>query len=257
MRLFRVSSKAEARQTQLVAPISSARKDAPDADRRWPDSSLGKGYTLPATSSGAVLRGASDRRHGSSRCGPGADPPGAVGSGLERLGHRRGAEIPRPLRHHGVVLSRRPEWSRPRRALERAAGHARPALLFQRAAQTGVDDRREPRLAMAPGRTGRRAGGPPGSSAFRPQPELLTPAKPPTVAVKATGQPGYAEDAYPFRSFHEHLHRVFDAFGPDRMFWGTDITRMPCSWRQCVTVFTEELPWLKGRDLDLVMGEAL
>ena len=50
---------------------------------------------------------------------------------------------------------------------------------------------------------------------------------------------------------------VFDAFGPDRMFWGTDITRMPCSWRQCVTVFTEELPWLKGRDLELVMGEAL
>ncbi len=41
------------------------------------------------------------------------------------------------------------------------------------------------------------------------------------------------------------------------MFWGTDITRMPCSWQQCVSVFTEELPWLQGRDLDLVMGEAL
>jgi hypothetical protein len=41
------------------------------------------------------------------------------------------------------------------------------------------------------------------------------------------------------------------------MFWGTDITKMPCSWRQCVTMFTEELPWLKGRDLELVMGEAL
>ena len=93
--------------------------------------------------------------------------------------------------------------------------------------------------------------------AYRFQPELLALAKYPNVAVKATGQPGYAEDAYPFRSFHEHLHRVFDAFGPQRMFWGTDITRMPCSWRQCVTVFTEELPWLKGRDLELVMGEAL
>ena len=44
---------------------------------------------------------------------------------------------------------------------------------------------------------------------------------------------------------------------PRRMFWGTDITRMPCSWRQCVTMFTEELPWLKGRDLDLVMGRAV
>ena len=41
------------------------------------------------------------------------------------------------------------------------------------------------------------------------------------------------------------------------MFWGTDITRMPCSWRQCVTMFTEELPWLKGRDKELVMGRAV
>jgi len=31
---------------------------------------------------------------------------------------------------------------------------------------------------------------------------------------------------------------------------------MPYSWRQCVTVFTQELSWLKGRDLELVMGEA-
>ena len=50
---------------------------------------------------------------------------------------------------------------------------------------------------------------------------------------------------------------AFDAFGPDRCFWGTDITRMPCSWRQCVTMFTEELPWLRGRDLERVMGAAI
>ena len=53
-----------------------------------------------------------------------------------------------------------------------------------------------------------------GEAAYRFQPDLLALAKYPNVAVKATGQPGYAEDAYPFRSFHEHLHRVFDAFGP-------------------------------------------
>ncbi len=63
-------------------------------------------------------------------------------------------------------------------------------------------------------------------------------------------------DPYPFPSIHDALHRVFDAFGPRRMFWGTDITRMHCTWRQCVTLFTEELPWLKGQDLDLVMGRA-
>ncbi len=49
----------------------------------------------------------------------------------------------------------------------------------------------------------------------------------------------------------------YDAFGPHRMFWGTDISKMPCSWKQSVTMFTEELGWLKGRDLDLAMGEAL
>ena len=58
--------------------------------------------------------------------------------------------------------------------------------------------------------------GSPGESAYRFQPELLALAKYPNVAVKATGQPGYAEHAYPFRSFHEHLHRCFNAFGPNR-----------------------------------------
>jgi hypothetical protein len=32
---------------------------------------------------------------------------------------------------------------------------------------------------------------------------------------------------------------------------------MPCSYRQCVTMFTEELPWLKGRDLERVMGQGV
>jgi len=77
------------------------------------------------------------------------------------------------------------------------------------------------------------------------------------VAVKATGVPHYSSQAYPFPALHTYLQQVYDAFGPNRMFWGTDITKMRCSWRQCVTMFTEKLPWLKGRDLELVMGDAL
>ena len=64
-------------------------------------------------------------------------------------------------------------------------------------------------------------------------------------------------EAYPYRNIHGYLRQIFDAFGPDRCFWGTDITRMPCTYRQCVTMFTEELPWLKGRDLERVMGGAV
>jgi predicted TIM-barrel fold metal-dependent hydrolase len=86
---------------------------------------------------------------------------------------------------------------------------------------------------------------------------MLALARYPNVAIKATGAPSYSSEPYPYRNIHDHLRRIYDAFGPDRMFWGTDITRMPCSWRQCVTMFTEELPWLRGRDLALVMGGAV
>ncbi|MBV8778993.1 MAG: amidohydrolase [Alphaproteobacteria bacterium] len=88
-------------------------------------------------------------------------------------------------------------------------------------------------------------------------PALLALATLPNVAVKATGAPGYSAEAYPYPTMQSYLRQIYDAFGPDRVFWGTDITKMPCSWRQCATMFTEELPWLKGRDLELVMGEAL
>lgn len=79
----------------------------------------------------------------------------------------------------------------------------------------------------------------------------------PNVAVKATGAPAYSTEPYPFRNIHDPLHRLYDAFGPDRFFWGTDITRMPCSYRQCVTLFTEELPWLAGAELAQVMGQGV
>jgi predicted TIM-barrel fold metal-dependent hydrolase len=95
------------------------------------------------------------------------------------------------------------------------------------------------------------------AAAFANLDELLKLARLPNVAIKATGAPGYSSDAYPYRNIHDGLHRIFDAFGPRRFFWGTDLTRMPCSYRQCLTMFTEELPWLKGNDLELVMGQAV
>ena len=95
-----------------------------------------------------------------------------------------------------------------------------------------------------------------GPESYRHLPQLLALAKHPNIGVKATGQAGYAWEDYPFPGLHEPLHKVFDAFGPNRMFWGTDITRMHCTWKQCVTLFTEELPWLKGNDLERVMGRA-
>jgi predicted TIM-barrel fold metal-dependent hydrolase len=95
------------------------------------------------------------------------------------------------------------------------------------------------------------------AAAMTHMPDLVALAKCPNVAVKATGAPGYSSGAYPFTSMHPYLRQIYDAFGPHRMFWGTDITKMPCPWRQCVTMFTEELPWLSEQDKQLIMGDAL
>jgi predicted TIM-barrel fold metal-dependent hydrolase len=87
---------------------------------------------------------------------------------------------------------------------------------------------------------------------------VLALAKRPNVAAKVSAMPCYADDkTYPFKSVHSHIKRVFDAFGPGRTFWGTDWSRLPCSYRQGVTMFTEELPWLKGQDLEGVMGRGV
>ena len=105
-----------------------------------------------------------------------------------------------------------------------------------------------------------RSGGAAGSkdaAAFADLGDMLALAKHPNVAVKLSGAPSYSSEPYPYRNIHTYLQQIVDAFGPRRCFWGTDITRMPCSYRQCVTMFTEELAWLKGRDLELVMGQAI
>lgn len=95
-----------------------------------------------------------------------------------------------------------------------------------------------------------------GDAAFANMKELVALAKLPNVAVKLTGGPFYAADAYPFKSLHKHYRAMYDAFGPRRLFWGTDITKMPCSWRQCVAHF-DEIDWIPDADKKLMMGDAI
>jgi L-fuconolactonase len=77
------------------------------------------------------------------------------------------------------------------------------------------------------------------------------------VAVKATSLPTSVEGPYPFRGAHEGLRMAVEAFGPDRVFWGSDITRLPCTYTEAVAMFTDELPFLTRSDLELIMGRGL
>jgi L-fuconolactonase len=93
--------------------------------------------------------------------------------------------------------------------------------------------------------------------AFRDLDLLLAIAKRPNVAVKVSALPTYTSDVYPYRALHPHLKRVHAAFGAQRMFWGTDMARLPCTYRQSVTMFTEEMPFFPKTDLEWIMGRGL
>ncbi|HET7159424.1 MAG TPA: amidohydrolase family protein, partial [Burkholderiales bacterium] len=95
------------------------------------------------------------------------------------------------------------------------------------------------------------------AAAFKDFDQLLAMAKHPNVAAKASALPCYTNDTYPYRSLHPYIKQAYDAFGPQRLFWGTDLSRSPISYRQQVTMFAEEIPWLSDEDKTWIMGRGV
>lgn len=87
--------------------------------------------------------------------------------------------------------------------------------------------------------------------------KFLALARHPNIAAKASCLPHFTADSYPYRRLHPYIRKVYDAFGPKRIFWGTDISRLPCTYRQAITMFTEELSWLKPDDKEWIMGRGV
>lgn len=87
--------------------------------------------------------------------------------------------------------------------------------------------------------------------------EMLALARFPNVAVKASAVPCYSTAPYPFANLDPYLRRVFDAFGPRRLMWGSDFSRLPCSYRECVDHFRCALGFLGDEDRRRVMGRTL
>lgn len=77
------------------------------------------------------------------------------------------------------------------------------------------------------------------------------------VAVKVSSLPSFVTDGYPFRSLHERIRRVLDAYSPQRAFWGSDLSRLSSTYDEARRLFTEELDFLSGADLEWVMGRGV
>ena len=87
----------------------------------------------------------------------------------------------------------------------------------------------------------------------------LSLAKYPNLSVKLSAAPNYSSQPYPYRDMYQHIRRLFAAFGPQRCYWGTDITNAfeKATYQQRIAHFTETLDFLTEEDKDWVMGRGI
>ncbi|MBC2666705.1 amidohydrolase family protein [Novosphingobium flavum] len=86
-------------------------------------------------------------------------------------------------------------------------------------------------------------------------------AKYPNVSIKLSSLGLFSREVWPWRDLDDTIKRLFDVYGPERCYWGTDVTasiaRSEATYRQRVTHFTEELGFFSESDLDWIMGRAI
>ena len=139
-----------------------------------------------------------------------------------------------------------------------AERHKVPVMAFAPNAvpKLGAIAERHPRLRMIIDHMGL-------SSALKGKPlgpavdDLIKMARLPNVAVKVSALPCYVDEPYPFPTLHPLVRRVVDAFGPQRCFWGTDLSHLPRPYKQVVTLFTEEMKSLSANELEWIMGRGI
>jgi predicted TIM-barrel fold metal-dependent hydrolase len=96
-----------------------------------------------------------------------------------------------------------------------------------------------------------------GAAAFAGLGDLLDLARHPRIIVMASSAPCFSAEPYPFRDIHPFLKRIFETYGPHRMLWGADLSRLTSTYRECLDLFRTELDFLTAEDKTLILGDAL
>ena len=82
----------------------------------------------------------------------------------------------------------------------------------------------------------------------------------PNIYVKVSSIPGYSTQPFPAKNLDRYVHSMVKAFGPERCFWGTDITRLMhnkhLTYKDTIEHFTkhlgfttEQLEWIMGKGI--------
>jgi predicted TIM-barrel fold metal-dependent hydrolase len=86
--------------------------------------------------------------------------------------------------------------------------------------------------------------------------KLLALARFPRVFVKASHLWSLSREPYPYRDTHELVRRVYDAFGPRRIMWGSDwpLVEKYCGYARALALYRDEIAFFTAEDRRWVLG---
>jgi predicted TIM-barrel fold metal-dependent hydrolase len=82
----------------------------------------------------------------------------------------------------------------------------------------------------------------------------------PNIYVKVSSVPSYSTHPYPYSNLNKYIRDLVDKMGPERCFWGTDLTRLmetkSLNYKQTIEHFTKHMGFSQ-RELTSIMGEGI
>lgn len=115
---------------------------------------------------------------------------------------------------------------------------------------------KHPKLRLTIDHAGRHPRGELDEGAWKDADQLYALAKYENVAVKVSSLPCFTTQPYPFKNLHPHIRKIYDVFGPQRMLWGSDVTRLTSTYEENLKLFTEALDFLSESDKEWILSRA-
>lgn len=87
--------------------------------------------------------------------------------------------------------------------------------------------------------------------------KLLALARYPRVYVKLSHLWMLSREEYPYRDTHDQVRRLYDAFGPQRLMWGTDwpVVDQYCGYGRALALYRDEIKFFTDDDRKWILGE--
>lgn len=115
---------------------------------------------------------------------------------------------------------------------------------------------RHPDLRVIIDHAGRHPRGPKDEAAWADLDQTLHFAQYKNTAIKVSSLPSFSSTPYPFPSLHKPIREIYDVFGPQRMLWGSDVTRLDWGYADNLRLFTEALDFLSVEDKEWILSKA-